>query len=232
MGSTMNNDTKAGVPERETWFFEPNQGAARRAGMVGAVWAYAGGIAAALVILLAAGVALAANGIIYLADYGSRTFDGANVSTAVSVVFWIVVPAAFAVSVWSTAYASTTRRSVMRGSAAIVAGGVLALLFHLSGISGALLAGLGVGWSIAIPAEHPARWAARAVLPVVLGAMLFPGWDEGLGIPPTVLILALSPALAALFVWLSDVAYQGLVTVRQRSDGGTVGRAPSSIDPR
>jgi hypothetical protein len=231
MSGTMKQETAAPRREGESWFFEPNPGAARRASTVGAVWAYACGIAAALVILLAAGVALAANGIVYLADYGSRTFESENVATAVTVVFWIVVPAAFAVSVWSSAYASTTRRSVMRGTAAILAGGLVALLFHLSGVSGAALAGLGLGWSIAIPAEHPARWGARAVLPVILGAVLFPSWDDGLSVPITVLILALSPALAALFVWLSDVAYQGLVTVRQRSDGGTVGRAPSSIDP-
>ncbi|MDH3498976.1 MAG: hypothetical protein OEM97_02540 [Acidimicrobiia bacterium] len=215
--------------DRSSWFWEPTRESVRRAVWVGVVWAYVAGIAAALLMLLAAGVAFAVNGIIYLADYGSRTFETAEIIAAVITVFWIVVPVAFGVSVWSSAYASTTAQSVARGAAGIIAGATLALLFHLSGLSGAALAGLGLGWAIAIPAEHPTRWAVRAVLPVVIGGLLFPHW-EGLGLPLVVVVLVLMPALAGLFVWLSDIAYHGLVTVRQRSDGGTVGRAPTSVD--
>ncbi len=215
--------------DRASWFWEPTRESVRRAVWVGVVWAYVGGLAAAVLMLLAAGVALAVHGIIYLADYGSRTFVIADVATPVSVVFWIVAPAAFGVSVWSAAYASTTQQSVVRGLTGITLGGLLALLFHISGFSGAAMAGLGLGWGIAIPAEHPARWAVRAVLPVLIGAVVFPQWEQ-MSTPVVVLILVLIPAVAGLFVWLSDIAYQGLVTVRQRTDGGTVGRAPTSID--
>ncbi len=211
------------------WLWEPSRDAVRRAVWVGVVWAYVGGVAAGLLLALAAGVALAANGIIYLADYGTRTFSVSDVVAPVRVVFWLVVPAAFAIALWSAAYVSTTRQSWIRGSAGIVAGGVVALLFHITGLSGALLAGLGLGWAVALPAEHPARWAARAVLPVLIGAVVFPAW-AGLGLPIVILILVLSPALAALFVWLPDIAYAGLVTGRQRQHVRGARGARSSVD--
>ena len=216
--------------ERNSWFWEPAPESVRRAVWVGVVWAYVAGLAASMLMALAAGVALAANGIIYLADYGRRTFETTDVLSAVSLVFWIVVPLAFGLSVWSATYASTTSQSVARGAVAIAAGALLGLLFHLSGFSGAALAGLGLGWAIAVPAEHPTRWAVRAALPVLVGAMIFPRWD-GLSLQIVVLVLAITPALAGLFVWLSDVAYQGLVTSRQERDtAGAVGRTPTSID--
>lgn len=211
------------------WLWAPSRDAVRRAVWVGVVWAYVGAVAAGLLLALAVGVALAANGIIYLADYGSRTFLLSDVVAPVRVVFWLVVPAAFGIAIWSAAYVSTSRQSWMRGLAGLVAGGVVALLFHLTGLSGALLAGLGLGWAVALPAEHPARWAVRAVLPVLLGAVVLPAWN-GLGLPVVILILLLSPSLSALFVWLSDIAYAGLVAGRREGGATPARRARSSVD--
>ena len=77
--------------------------------------------------------------------------------------------------------------------------------YHRAGFVGLIVAGLGLGWAIAVPAERIGRIAVRAVtaLAVALAAPSF----ESLSGAMLALVLALSPWVAALLFWVSDGAW-------------------------
>jgi hypothetical protein len=122
---------------------------------------------------------------------------------------WIIGGVDIVVLVWVVAYASTGWGS--RGSSVVgsIAGLGIAVGYVLLGSLGGPVAGLALGWSIVIPAEHPGRVAARA-LPALIAALFAPGvTSAGPGL--LVATALLSAWVAAFFVSLGDAIWSAVV---------------------
>ncbi len=111
-------------------------------------------------------------------------------------------------AVWVAAYASTEGGS--RRRAAVGASGGLAVMagYLLLGSSGLVLAGLALGWALAVPAERVGRVGARSV-PSLLVALVMPRIDA-LPVLMLVAVLLVSPWAATLLGWLGDGAWEAL----------------------
>ena len=160
----------------------------------------------AVVVLFVGLVVAAVVGIAWLTSNGEAALaDTGVIWQAATWATWVVAVLAIAVSVWVAAYASTEWGSRPRALVAIVATAVAVAAYFFLGSSGLIVAGLGLGWAIAIPAERIGRIAVRAVtaLAVALAAPSF----ESLSGAMLALVLALSPWVAALLFWVSDGAW-------------------------
>lgn len=211
----------------QPWFSRPEAGVVRRALWIAVAWAYVAVLAALVVIAVAALVALIVVLIVYLLDFSSRRFEIDTVLSPAILVAWVVFPAAGAVAIWTAAYGSTRRRSVGRGTAAIAIGTLGGVGMWLTGSLALPMLALALGWTIAIPAEHAARWLARIALAVAL-VPAFPTWD-GAGLGVVASAAAIGPLAAGLSVYLGDLGWTLAVRLRSRGDGGVV-RSPTSLD--
>lgn len=163
-------------------------------------------------VLLAGLVGGAIVGVAWLVSGGTADLaDTALIWRVATVTIWIMAALVMGVAVWVAAYASTEWGSRPRALAGTAAATLTAGAYLLLGFSGLAVAGLALGWSVAIPAERVSRIAVRAV-PSLLVALLAPGLESlsGAGLA---LVLATSPWVAALLVWLAD---SGWVLVTKR----------------
>lgn len=157
----------------------------------------------AVVVLLAGLVGAAIAGIAWLVSGGEADLaDTGLIWRVATVATWIVAVLVVGVAVWVAAYASTEWGSRPRALAGAAAAGLTVAAYLLLGSSGFVLAGLGLGWAVAIPAERISRVAARGVTSLLV-ALLAPGFESLSGATLTLLV-AVSPWVAALLVWLSD----------------------------
>ena len=199
----------------------------RRALIIAVGWAYIAALVAVIVVGIAALVALIVAVIVYLLDFSTRELEMSRVVGPAGLVAWLLLPVAAGISVWTAAYGSTQRYSLKRASLAIVLALVTALLMWFTGSLALPMIALAVGWSVAIPVEHPGRWLARIALAMAV-LPLFPVWD-GRGIEVVLLAAAIGPGAAGLSVVLGDSAWSGVVKLRSRGDEGGI-RAPNSLD--
>jgi hypothetical protein len=210
------------------WFYEPQRSAVRRAVGIGITWAYVAGLAAVTMIVLAALVALAVAGIVYLIDFSNREMEFDAIMRPTVVVAWIVLPLGAAATVWASAYASTRSQSILRGLAGVVAMFASGLLMWGTQSTAIGLLPLALGWAIAIPVGHPGRIGVRLILPV-LAVIFFPTWP-GMSVLSLVIWLAIGPALAGGLTLLGDLGWTSARWMRGKSEAEMVARAPSTED--
>jgi hypothetical protein len=174
--------------------------------MIAALWSMVAALVAAAVVLLAGLVGAAIVGIAWLVSGGAAELaDTALIWRVATVATWIVAALVVAVAVWVAAYASTEWGSRPRALVGTAAAGLAMAAFLLLGSSGLVVAGLGLGWAVAIPAERIGRVAARGVSSWLV-ALLAPGLGSLSG-ATLALLLAISPWVAAVLVWMSDGAW-------------------------
>lgn len=170
---------------------------------IAALWSMVAALVGAVVVLLAGLVGAAIAGIAWLVSGGEADLaDTGLIWRVATVATWIVAVLVVGVAVWVAAYASTEWGSRPRALAGAAAAGLTVAAYLLLGSSGFVLAGLGLGWAVAIPAERISRVAARGVTSLLV-ALLAPGFESLSGATLTLLV-AVSPWVAALLVWLSD----------------------------
>ncbi len=179
------------------------------------LWAYAGGLAAAVLIAV---VALAALLVLGLTWFITRTTDvEAGVRTVVEAGGWLLGPIVTGGAIWAGTYASTRSGSwprTLTGTIGAVAVGVALLLL---GSSAFLAAGLALGWAIALPARRAGRVAARG-LPLVLAGLAAPRLDD-LATFTVVALLMASPLMAAAVVGGADRLWVAVATRRASLSG-------------
>lgn len=175
------------------------------------LWAYVAGVTAALALGLVALLTLIVAAIGWLFDRDLEI--GGSVVRALGVSLWVVGPVALGAAVGAAAYASTRQRSLPRivlGTAAAVAVAAALLALDASWFAAAALA---FGWAIAIPADKAGRIAARG-LPLIVAAAVATtaAWGRigDLRAWQLSLIVAGSPLVAGVWVWLADAGYAAL----------------------
>ncbi len=188
------------------------------------LWAYVAAVAAAVVVGVVALLTLVVAAAVWV--FKRNLSIGGSVGEAVGVAVWIVGPLASGAAVGAAAFASTRRRSLPRtalgtGAAIAVGGSLLAL-----GASGFALAALALGWSVAIPADKAGRIAVRG-LPMLFVAVAATASTWGriadLGVWQLVLVLIVSPLLAAVWVWLADAGWGAVassLSARRKAENG------------
>lgn len=184
----------------------PGRGVVARSLTIAALWSMVAALAAAVVVLVAGLVSAAVVGVAWLVSSGQAGLaDTAVIWRVATVTTWIVGILAIGLAVWVAAYASTEWGSRSRALAGSAAAGLAMVAYLLLGSSGLVVAGLGLGWAVAIPAERISRVSVRGIA-VLLVSLLAPGFDSVSG-AELVLLLALSPWVAAALVWLVDGAW-------------------------
>ena len=184
----------------------PGRGVVRRSVTIAALWSMVAVVVGAIIVLLAGLVAAAVVGVAWLARSGEAELARTeNIWQAAGVSTWIAAGLALAVSVWVAAYASTEWGSRPRAILAIVGAAVATTAFALLESTGLVVAGLGMGWAIAIPAERVARVAVRAVA-CLLAGLAFPDIGALSGGVLAVVLVA-SPWAAALLCWAADALW-------------------------
>lgn len=199
-------------------FRAPVRGAVRRSLIIAALWSMVGALVGALVVVVAGLVSGAVVGVAWLVSAGEADLADPDLIWRVATTSsWVAGPLVVGLAVWVAAYASTewgSRPRALAGSAAALVG---MAAYALVGSSGFLVAGLALGWSIAVPAERVARVAARAVLSLI-AALFLPRIDSLSG-GILVVVLVASPWLTALLVLVGDRAWHLLAGRR----GGETG---------
>ena len=200
-------DTLAKAP----WFFRPTQHRAiARALPSGVVWSYAAGLAQVVIILVLGIVTALVSSVMYLLNNDVSVLD--NIRTVVGGAVWVLTPVVLVVAIGAVVYAATTRKSLVRSAVGVAAAAVAGSgLFLVFGASTWVAATLAVGWGAGLPAERPGRVALRIIPPLALSAVPAVyqrlGRIDGLAAWELLLIVLLSPLLAALWVWLSDLLW-------------------------
>ena len=212
---------------RSTVFGLPAARVVRRAVWIAVAWAYVAALAALLFVGLTLLVAAVVLLVVFVFDGADRELIWSNVWSPARIVAWVVFPLAGAVAVWTAAYGSTQESSLRRGVLAVSAAAVGGLAMWLAGSLALPLVGLTLGWTFAVPAEHPARWFVRLILAAV-AVPFYPSWD-GQSQWVVAAVVATGPAAAGLSVWVGDALWSAAAKLRSRGDGGVV-RAPSSLD--
>jgi hypothetical protein len=176
---------------------------AARAVLIAALWSMVAALAGVVVVVFVGLVAAAVVGVAWLtSNGGSALADTTVIWQAATVATWVVAALVVAIAVWVAAYASTEWGSRRRALVAIAGAGMAMVAYYLLGSSGLVVAGLGLGWAIAIPAERVGRVAIRAVVSLLV-ALLAPAF-ESLSGGVLALGLALSPWVTALLFLFSD----------------------------
>lgn len=216
-------------PPWSDWFWDPEPGLVRRAVGIAVMWAYVAAFGVLVLGAIAGLVLVASSGILYLANFGERTFVLRDVLDPLRYVALFVIPLGFGAAVWAAAFGSTRSGSFARAVFATAIGLLVGLLFHLLDFSGALLAALATGWAVALPADHVGRWGVRGGIGVLL-AVFSPRW-EGLTLTNGVVLLVLTPIVAGVIVWLADYVWFGINSMRVRSEPAVVARSTSTMEP-
>jgi hypothetical protein len=186
---------------------------------IAALWSMVAALIGALIVVVAGLVTAAIVGVAWLVSNGGADLaDTALIWRVATVATWIVAPVAVLVAVWVAAYASTEWGSRPRALAGTAAAGLALGAYLLLGSSGLLVAGLGLGWAVAIPAERISRVAVRGITSLLV-ALVAPGLASLSG-PTVALLLVVSPWVAALLVWLSDRGWVLVDGWFNRSDDG------------
>ena len=203
----------------------PDARVVRRALWIAVGWSYVAALGSALVVGLTALIALIVDLVASLS--ADRGFDASSAWSLAEIVAWIALPIGLAVSVWVAAYGSTRRGSLKSGTIAVAAAAVAGAIAWFTGNLAIVVVGLGVGWAVAMPAEHPARWILR-LLPAVALLFVYPDWD---GEAAWLIALALitGPLVGGLCVILGDLVWTVVQRLRIRGSGETV-RSPTSLD--
>jgi len=184
----------------------PGRGVVARSVTIAALWSMVAALGAALMVLVAGLVAAAIVGVAWLVSSGQAGLaDTALIWRVAGVTTWIVAALAIGLAVWVAAYASTEWGSRPRALAGSAAAGVAVAAYLLLGSSGVVVAGLGLGWAVAIPAERISRVAVRGIA-ILLVSLAAPGFESVSG-AELALVLAVSPWVAAALVWLADAAW-------------------------
>lgn len=178
-------------------------GAAWRPLAVAVLWTFAaaaaGGAMVGIVSLIAGGVAAT----IWVFD---RTVSIAGaMGDTVRIAAWVFAPIGLAVTVWVAAYGTTREGSIPRVLLAAPAAIAVAVALLFLDSSGLLVAGLAIGWALAMPFGSPTHVAVRA-LPLLVAALFFPRFDD-LPVWTVIWILVASPAAAALAVYVGDLLW-------------------------
>lgn len=182
---------------------KPGRGVVVRSVTIAALWSMVAALIGALVVVLAGLVGAAIVGIAWLVSNGRADLaDTALIWRVATVATWIVAPISVFVAVWVSAYASTEWGSRPRALVGTAAAGLALGAYLLLGSSGLVVAGLGLGWAVAIPAERISRVAVRGTTGLLV-ALVAPGLAALPG-PTLAVLLVVSPWLAALLVWVSD----------------------------
>lgn len=201
------------IPERGV-FRAPVRGALRRSLIIAALWSMVGALVGALIVVVAGLTSGAVVGIAWLVSAGTAELaDPDLIWRVATITSWVAGPLVVGLAVWVAAYASTEWGSRPRALAGTAAALIGMAAYALLGSSGFVVAGLALGWSIAVPAERVARIAARAILSLI--AVLFLPQIDTLSGGVLVVVLVSSPWLTALLVWLGDWAWR-LVARRWR----------------
>jgi hypothetical protein len=169
----------------------------------------------ATVVVLVGLIAAAVVGVAWLVSSGDSSLANLDlVWQSVGVATWIVAGLVMAVSVWVAAYSSTEWGSRPRAFLGIAGAAVATAAYYLLGSGGLVLAGLGMGWAIAIPAERIGRLAGRAVV-CLSAALVMPAIDALPGGLLAIVIVA-SPWAAALLCWVVDALWA--LMMKRRTD--------------
>ncbi len=187
----------------DRFFRSPPKGGVVRPLAVAVIWTYAAALAGSVIVGLAAVIAGA------FAAVAGVFSDGISISASIEdtlgVAIWITAPIVVGVAVWVAAYGATSEGSVPRAIvAAPVAVGTAVALYLLES-TGFLVAGLALGWALAVPAGSPTEAAARG-LPLLVAALFVPGLGDLPG-GWTILIVAASPPIAALGVFVGQMPW-------------------------
>ena len=201
----------------DPWFQRPDPSAVRRAIGIAVTWAYVAGLAALIVVALAAVVAMMVAAIVYLVDFANRTREFEVVRGPTVFMAWVALPVAAVASIWTSAYASTRAQTVVRASAGVVGLVLGALLMWRTQSTAIAMLPTAVGWSLAIPVEHPGRIGARIVLPLV-AVLFFPSWPA-MSVLLMVAWLGLGPAVGGGLVLLGDMAWVAARWMWDKSQG-------------
>jgi hypothetical protein len=196
----------------------PGVAVVRRSVTIAALWSMVASVVGAMVVVSVGLIVAAVVGIAWLVSSGEGALaDFDVVWQAARVATWVVAALVIAVSVWVAAYSSTEWGSRPRAVPAIGGAAVATTAYFLLGSAGLVLAGLGMGWAIAIPAGRIGRVAARAVV-CLLAGLVVPSIDRLSG-GTLAAVLVASPWGAALLCWVAD----GLWTLTTR-------RLPAPLD--
>jgi cell division protein FtsW (lipid II flippase) len=209
------------------WRTRPEPAVALRALWISVAWSYVASLGALLAVGLAALVSAIVVLVVYLLDFSSKELEIATAWGPAVLVGWIASPIAVAVSIWVAAYGSTQRESVRRATGAVVLASLIGLVLWFTGSLGMVVVVLAVGWTFAIPAEHPGRWVARLVGAIV-AFRFYPIWD-GVGTEVIVACVLSAPLVAGASVFVGDLVWGGALRMRARSNDETL-RAPSSLE--
>ena len=173
---------------------------------IAALWSMVATLVAALIVLVVGLVTAAIVGVAWLVSRGQADLaDAALIWRVATVTTWIVAALAIGLAVWVAAYASTEWGSRPRALAGSAAAGLAITAYLLLGSSGLVVAGLGLGWAVAIPAERISRVAVRGIV-ILLVSLLAPGFESVPGAELAV-VLAVSPWVAAALLWPADAAW-------------------------
>lgn len=225
----MTHDPPPGeAPPTSSWGLQPvTTQTVARALPPALLWAYVSAVAAALAVGVVALLATIISGAVWV--FSRETEIGESVSGSVGVALWIVGPLALGAAVGAAAYASTKQRSFPRslvGTVAALAMGAGLLSLDASGFAAGALA---FGWAVAIPADKPSRIALRGLPLLALAAILTTAtWGRvgDLAVWQLGLVLALSPLVAALWVWLADWGWSVGSASRMRRRNRNPGNPP------
>ena len=212
------------IPNRQM-MRPPGRGVVARSVTIAALWSMVAALIGALIVVLAGLVGAAIVGVAWLVSNGGADLaDTALIWRVATVATWIVSPLAVFVAVWVSAYASTESGSRPRALVGSAAAGLALGAYLLLGSSGLLVAGLGLGWAVAIPAERISRVAVRGITSLLV-ALVAPGLASLSG-TTVALLLVVSPWLSALLVWLSDRVWVLVDGWFSRSDDGSPSAQP------
>ncbi len=210
----------------QRWLHEPDPSAVRRGIGIGITWAYVAGLAAVVMVALATLVALAVAATVYLVDFANRAFDLEVVRGPTSFMAWVALVGAAAASVWAVAFASTRSQSVLTASAGATGLVLGALLMWRVQSTAIAMLPLAVGWSVAIPVEHPGRLLAR-ILPPLVAVLFFPSWPS-MSVVSIVAWMAAGPLVGGGLALLGDLGWSGVARIRGTDDMDDAGLARSS----
>jgi hypothetical protein len=187
----------------------------RRSLLIAALWSMVASLVGATGVMLVGLIAAAVAGVAWLISSGDSSLANLDlVWQSVGVATWVVAGLVMAVSVWVAAYSSTEWGSRPRALLGIAGAAVATAAYYLLGSGGLVLAGLGMGWAIAIPAERVGRLAGRAVV-CLLAALLMPAIDALSG-GLLAIVIAVSPWGAAVLCWVADALWA--LAMRRRTD--------------
>lgn len=194
---------------------------------ISVAWSYVAGLAALVLVGVVALVSLIVNLVGYFFDSVRDGFDLGTAWEPAVLVGWIVAPIALGVSIWVAAYGSTSSESVRRSFIATALAAIVGVGLWFAGTLGFVVATPAVGWTMAIPAEHPQRWVVR-LLGAGAAVAFYPPWDELSTVALSAGVVT-APLVAGLCVLIGDLVWIGVDRVRSRRSEDTL-RAPSSLD--